>query len=491
MKKIIYILPILLISLFSCSDFLDRDAENEVSNDELFSTVEGAEFALNGVYGTMTAKDYYGGNMLTVPEFKSGNIKFSREVSTAYEGQYEAAYGFNHVADDEDNSDTSQDMYSHLYELLNQVNNIISYLPDVETLNPDLKNQIMGEALALRALFHFDLCRLYAQPYAYSINGQNLGVATLLNPIDLFYEPYRLKLYETFEIIRKDLTDAMPLLSENSRGGSLKRATINLNIAKALMARVCLYMNDFETAEIYATDVIDNSGAQLVPNDDVLDAYSYNEPSLEDIWILSIPENRTSGVARVYGKSIRDGEVDTRIAVASQDLLDLFEEGDVRNNLFESFEINTKIDDKDTTIIEKVSLKFKNEDLNERFVSLIRLAEIYLIRAEARAELGNNIGARADLDEIRQRANPGVLPSTELGQFLVDKIILERRKEFCFEGHTYFDYLRKGKDIIREDYNGLPEGQNIMFPDNRMILPIPKHEIDYNGQMEQNPGYIG
>jgi hypothetical protein len=121
-------------------------------------------------------------------------------------------------------------------------------------------------------------------------------------------------------------------------------------------------------------------------------------------------------------------------------------------------------------------------------VKVIRLAELYLIRAEARAELGTNIsGAQQDLDQVAQRALSSAPNNNDTGQDLKDAIFLERRLELCFEGHRLWDLMRKKQDIVRNQCTSLT--CLIPYGSDSVILPIPQIETDVNPNIEQNPGY--
>ena len=123
-------------------------------------------------------------------------------------------------------------------------------------------------------------------------------------------------------------------------------------------------------------------------------------------------------------------------------------------------------------------------------ISVIRLSEVYLNRAEARANLGNDAGAQADVDIIRQRANPGVAAVSATGAALKTEVYNERRAELAFEGHRIFDINRRKQNLVRAlDCTSVPEACNLSYPNNLFILPIPDGEINSNADITQNPGY--
>ena len=123
-------------------------------------------------------------------------------------------------------------------------------------------------------------------------------------------------------------------------------------------------------------------------------------------------------------------------------------------------------------------------------ISVIRLSEVYLNRAEARANLGNDAGAQADIDIIRQRANPGVAAVSATGAALKTEVYNERRAELAFEGHRIFDINRRKQNLARIlDCTSVPEACNLSYPNPLFILPIPDGEINSNPDITQNPGY--
>ena len=123
-------------------------------------------------------------------------------------------------------------------------------------------------------------------------------------------------------------------------------------------------------------------------------------------------------------------------------------------------------------------------------VSIIRLSEVYLNRAEARANLGNDAGAQADIDIIRQRANPGAAAVTATGAALKTEVYNERRAELAFEGHRIFDINRRKQSLARVlDCTAGTGACNLSYPNNLFILPIPDGETNSNPDITQNPGY--
>jgi hypothetical protein len=121
-------------------------------------------------------------------------------------------------------------------------------------------------------------------------------------------------------------------------------------------------------------------------------------------------------------------------------------------------------------------------------VKVMRLAEVYLIRAEARARSGaNTAGAQADYNTVHQRGVSDAPNTTLTGTDLLDAILLERRLELCFEGQRLWDLMRNKQDIVRTQCTSII--CFIEYGNHAVIFPIPQAELDANPNIEPNPGF--
>ncbi|GAF03028.1 RagB/SusD family nutrient uptake outer membrane protein [Saccharicrinis fermentans] len=477
MKNILYI-ALFVLSLTSCSDFLDIDDETKISNNHLFSTISGVEEALNGVYYELGSGDYYGFTMLIATEAKGGNLKFNDITQeNPFANYFLPSFQFSHNAEGED--DYTEAIYGHVYAVISAANNVIANIEYTEDATETQKVQAVAEAKAIRALAHFDLTRLYAQPYAYTSNAQHIGIPYMVNNIAWDELVSRDLLYDNYENIIADLLEAEANLGTalGIEDASYSKAYMTKLAAQALLARVYLYKNDWDKAIEYATKVIEDGSVSLIDNSEVLSYYSNNTPGREDIFVYDY-----TGRSSIVPIAKRIGIQNDRTYLylqPSNDIIDLYEEGDVRKQLFaeQMGEILT------TKWVEHTGGK-------DHYAPILRLAEMYLIRAEASLNLpiSDEVQCRADLDVIRKRANPEA-PSIQLsGSALKEELFNERRRELAFEGHLFFDIVRMGRNLRRVDCNAL-YNVNVDYPSDLFVLPIPEDAIDYNEQMIQNPGY--
>jgi hypothetical protein len=402
--------------------------------------------------------------MFLIPDVMADDVKQNSQANRII-------FYAEHVVNVSD--DNASSTWTNMYRAINAANQIIN--ADV-TVPPAIQNEqdhIIGEAYALRGLIYFDLVRMFAQHYTYTSGGAHPGVPLVLT-FDPANKPSRSSVGAVYDQVISDMTTAISLMNDNSRSGNSN--TLSATSVKALLARVYLYKEDWTNAESMASAVIESSKYSLVPNDNYLSLWA-NDNSSESIFEISNTETDNAG-GSIAGLYLKDGFGDY---LPSNDVISLYDPMDVRLGVF--------------TIDEFLSGDYapyrmeKYPDINGfDNTKVIRLAELYLIRAEARAEIGTNIaGAQQDLDMVRQRALSAAPNNSDTGQALKDAIFLERRLELCFEGQRLWDLMRKKQDIVRDQCTSLT--CLIEYGSSSVILPIPQIETDVNPNIEQNPGY--
>lgn len=469
--KYIYMLLLSLVlvaGITSCESFLDREPKGTVSNKDLFKNLDGLNYATIGMYSAFVGPNYNAGLLIPYSEFRSGNVKLSYSRTTFMNNAISPSFQFHNL---DVTDDPTANLYESLYKVIHQCNDIVEA---VETQSYGVQaeaKRCKGEALFVRASTHFNLCRLYAQPYIYSSLGTHRGIVLMTKNIDAFTQVAPSKVNEVYDQVILDLQKADTLLQNNSRTSGFKAGWISSDAARAMLARVYLYKGDWTNAARYATLVI-NAGYTLIPNSVLVNAWKATTPNTEDILISDLVFDAKS-LSQYYGNT--DTLSKSVYGTVSRDLVNLYDAADSRLGLMIPFKSN---------INDTVTIKYASVIHKERYNSLIRLAEMYLTRAEAAAEGGDVIQARSDLNVIRKRANPAAANITLSGQALKDEIMVERRRELAFEGHTYYDFIRKGKGITRIDCNAL-ENINVAFPSDLFILPFPQKAKEVNPLLNQ------
>jgi hypothetical protein len=243
-KTFIYCaIALMMASLTACNDFLTVDQKGKATIPSFLSDPRGLNAGLIGAYNTFY--DYYDNQFLKYPEV-AGNMS-SMNLSSGSDMLEQ--YNFTPNAT---SATTSYYIWYRIGVALANANNIIQYAPAVAKDYPtqtDSINHILGQALLLRALCHFDLCRVYAQPYNYTSDASHLGIPVLTKTPGPDDNPARSTVKQVYDQILVDLTQASSLLSDNV---AKDVHYASLQAVNAMFARVYLYMEDWSNALKYA-----------------------------------------------------------------------------------------------------------------------------------------------------------------------------------------------------------------------------------------------
>lgn len=452
-KKCLSIMP--LIGIMGCTAFVEVDPpKNILVSETVFNDPSTVASAMAHLYFTMRESGMV-----------SGNYGFTTRLAI-YSDELDY-YGFNpQLLEFYQNRVLPPNTevlawWSEAYKVIYGANAIVEGIEGATDLEESEYNRFMGQALFVRAFMHSLLVSVFGDvPYItttdYAFNNQVSRMSE-----DLVYER-----------IISDLVRAVALM-ENSTIENEERLVPDRNVAKALLARVYLYTDQWDLAEAEATDIIGNFGLE-----DELGKVFLKE-SNETIWQLQhgeFPGNTQEAsqliIPFVPGQSFALTDV----------LLSAFEDGDGRRSAWID-----SISNEEQTITLYYPYKYKARfDVTESLEYSIhfRLAEQYLVRSEARTRLGNLIGAREDLNMIRNRA--GLANTTANSESeLLEAILAERRVElFTEQGHRWFDLRRTGRatailGMFKPDWE-----------DSDVLFPIPEIELEANPNlMPQNQGY--
>ncbi len=369
-------------------------------------------------------------------------------------------------------------IWNNLYQHTYACNAAIEGISASGGLSEKVKNQTLGEARLMRAFFFFNLANLFGDVPMPLTTDYNVNNTISRSP--------QAKVYEQ---IITDLQAAQQLLSDDYRNGAgvttMDKGRPNKQAATALLARVYLYMKDWQHAAEQADAVLGDNRYALAADP----AGVFPPNSQEAIWQMApIAEGAGIGMGDPQIYVLTPGappDVFRPVSLSSY-LLNAFETGDKR------FTAWVGVDDVAATGSVPAHTyyypqKYKLPRGAGEYCMVIRLAEVLLIRAEARAQLNNLTGAKADLDAIRTRAGlAGTAAATK--DALLTAILHERQVEFFTEwGHRWFDLKRNGKtDAIMSVVTPAKGG---IWSSNWLLWPIPQSEILLNDHLSQNPGY--
>lgn len=473
MKYIYAILILISLSLTSgCRKFVELDPpDDRLTGSTVYATNETATSVLNGLYIRISETNNVLNSYATsYMSFASDELKnYYINAISSYTKLYQ-----NNVSID------TEIYWSTTYTLIYNCNVAIEGIENNSKLNAQLKPQLVGEAKFMRALLYYYLVNTY-------------GKVPLLTKSDyrLYTMAKRAEVSEIYTQIIADLQDAQAKLSKNYLNGdaltpypstSAERVRPTYWAATALLARIYLYNKQWAQAEIAASILIDNTSMfALVPPSSVFlknttEAIFQLEPVVKGNYALF--DARTFVLTNSIGTSSNPAAISTQLEQA-------FEANDQR-----------KANWIGTATISGVKYLFPYKykantpalaAARPEYLTLLRLAEQYLIRAEARAQLNNVDGAQADINKIRNRAGLGNTAANSQPA-LLDAVMKERQLElFCEQGHRWFDLKRTGH--IDEVMSVVTPTKGGTWSSYKQLMPIPSYEIGNDKNLDQNPGY--
>lgn len=454
MKKI-HIYNLLLASMLltvasSCKKVLDISPVDTIEQSQALLTSKDVEVALVGTYSALGSRNFYGGRPFLMADF------LANTDAIQWFGTYEELTQTVNKSILKTNTFVNN-IWADGYTAINDANNVISAISKVDAAK---RNRVEGEAKFIRGSVYFDLVRLFAKAYNDGSPTINLGVPIVLTPTTAVTgNSYvsRATVAAVYAQAIADLTEAETKLPATNGFYATKSA------AAGMLARLYLQMGNYAAAGAAANRVITSGNYTLTPS--FIGAFpvmgsAVGSNTTEDVFSIQV---RTltgfNGYNEFYGSSTYGGRGD---AVISQTwITQTYNPADDRINAF--------YDDGDM-----FTSKFANQYGN---VSIIRLAEMYLIRAECNVRLApaSPIGGQTplqDLAVIRNRAGLTTSIAT-----LAD-ILTERKLELAFEGFALHDAKRTQTNIGSIPWNA-----------NNLVFPIPQIEIDANRNLVQNPGY--
>lgn len=412
-------------------------------------------------------------------------------------------YRYTHI-----NTSTHATAYwSQAYKAIAAANKVIAFVPDAAS---DELKQLKGENLYLRAMIHFNLVRMFGRPYPQK-NGENPGVPILREGVsdqDLAVIS-RSSVKEVYDFVIKDLESAAALM-----GSTKTNIYASKEVAYALLSKIYLYKEDNANALKYANLVIDSKRYSLLSSSDLPNYFKKTpESNTETIFAVRHTDVQIAGIGTMYmssdpaGNPLGQGVSGWAELYASKKYVDFIGQHpeDIRKAFIVPYVVDgvLQYNQKLTPATPMYYIdKFTLQDnvINAASPVYLRLADIYLIRAEANAKLGNTLAAVEDVNLIRTRAGlTGSLYTpaniTAAGKTVLGVVLEERYLELAFEGHRVYDLFRNNLPMERNypgthSQNNTPTTdthQTVLPTDPRVVYYIPQAEINQNSNLTQNP----
>lgn len=473
----------------SCKKFVEiPPPTNSLTENAVYSTDATAIATLTGIYSRMSVSSAFTGNSsislftgLSADELTLYGGVASSTYLSYYKNQLSAAVAPR----------AGHEHWEQIYPFIYSCNGAIEKLSVSKTLTPQIKQQLLGEARFLRAFFFFYLINLYGDvPLALTIDPK---INTLLarTPQSQVYEQIVIDLKQAIELLSSQYLNATLVSTTTERVRPTQWAAI------ALLARVYLYTKDYAKAEEEASKLISNSTLYNLATLNTV----FLKNSREAIWQIqptTVDFNTEEAKTFIIPATGPTNSSENPVYL-SDFLLNSFKTGDVRAQYGNW--IDTTIYPVSSTTFDTVSYPYKYKINSspgvtstgglQEYLMILRLAEQYLIRAEARAQQDNIAGSREDLLEIRRRAglNDSTLIANDKASLLT-AVLNERQVELFSEwGHRWFD-LKRTNNINSVMSIVTPiKANGLIWQSFQQLYPLPLSDLNTAPNLVQNPGY--
>lgn len=473
-----------MIAIVSCEEGLDTSPETELTIENAFSTANDIEAALVGAYESFQSAEYYVWDFLLFQDVRADN---------GYAGGDNPEIFQIDLLNIENTNSRVFRNWSNIYNAISKANVVLERTPLVNdaTLSEERRNQIIGEALFLRAYHHFTLVKTYGEIPVITATLKSFDVEDLNAP--------RLSLEKVYELILEDLDRAIALLPETfeSQGSTKARATSGA--AHALAAKVNAQAPNKDYDEVLRhIEAVEASSANysLIEYADLFSGVNENNAeSIMEVQYLGGNEGNF-GPQLLLPFSV-SGDRWRKFATPSVDLINAYNEmGDtVRRDTSILFESAPWVDEYWGNSLGSVipfGFKWKNADgfASANNTYLLRYGDIVLLKAEALNETNDISAAVTEVNRIRTRASLPVLTAEEQSskERMREVILNERRLELAFEGHRWDDLSRN--NVLISTMNSLREIDlrtgnpvNYNMTEEKRFVPIPREEFDRNSAL--------
>jgi len=448
MKKIIFFLFALAFTIMSCNKVLDVKPSDSVAAEDAIQNKAGVEHALIGSYNALQATGLYYLNAIIVGDIAADNLTHTGTMMEYSHIEYKPIPAENSIV---------EGMWSGAYNGINCVNNILVKLPGITDITQSESDQYEGEALYIRALLHYYLATYFG------------GIPIQTQPtLDLGHiDIARNTLAEVYTQIISDLTTAKAKLSATKVKGRANKYAASALLAKVYLTKFQM-SGDIPSAGLSiaeASFVIDSAGFTL--STDFGSLFNPATNSSESIFEVVFDAQNFTRLAQYFFSRNLSG----RYEIAPEaELIQSYEPAD-------TFRLAATVA-YDTVTKQPYGFKYKDVSGGTDHVYVTRLAEVYLIRAEALAYSNGDITSiQADINKIRNRAG---LANTTAATIPDLKLAIENecRHEFAFEGHRWPDLVRTKRASAK-----------LGIDEKYTLFPIPLSEMQTNNSMKQNDGY--
>ncbi|AZI24809.1 RagB/SusD family nutrient uptake outer membrane protein [Pedobacter sp. G11] len=464
-NKIVGLMLLSSIILTSCEKNIDLKPTDTISNETAIQNIDDLDRATIGAYSNLQYQQAYFVNTIMADEARWGVDNLIRNAAGAHRWDFDSG-----------NGDVTSS-WGTMYNVIDRVNRALASsenVPAGSTAEVATKNRLRGELFAIRAMAHAELLRWFSPRY----ENDQLGAVIMLES-SILGKPQRSTFGQVMAQVNADFAQADALIPASF--------TDIFRITKpaiaALRARAALYAKDWANAVTFANAAIAAKGTLATGADY---AAIWTDANTSENY-FQLRRNANAGSVRTYWT---DDNTDVFFSPSFK-LIDTYSPTtDVRYNAF-IFRDGTVASSRESWKVNKYS----GQNATNRFnnIKVIRTSEMYLILAEANAELNQVAVGASALNSVRKARITGYVDLTFANkEALIDAVMLERYKELAFEGHRFFDLRRRQLPVVRDDRDitvGAAVPKTLATTGRNYILPIPSAEQFANPTIQQNPGY--
>lgn len=475
------------LSLASCKDALDIQPLQSIDASTAYNTPQKISSAVVGAYARLDNPRLYGTDLILVPELMGGNDYINWDGTFQ---NYRQIRNHTQIA----TLSNAEGIWTQAYGAINQCNLILANLDAVTDAGQ--KKQFEGEARFIRGTMYFELVRLYAQQYKAGGGNTQPGVPLNLTAVTATEQADTQLARATVEQVYTQVIADLQGAIQNLPTQNITRAS--RYSAEAMLARVYLQQGNYAAARTAANNVITRSGATLTGT---VAAVFANRNSSESLFEIQQNDQNNAGTSNDglatyfagYSPNGDQGVLYGRGDVSiNEDFAGQYEVTDVRgSDTLSAIQTGKLIylSDGNNRTGRYRTIKWRTYGQN---IPVIRLSEMYLIRAEADVRAGNPTQALLDVNTIRSRSG-----ATPLSTVTIADVLQERQLELAFEGFRIHDLHRTNGIVIQavaaqpatSTSPAIPASPAVLASDARFILPIPQREINNNSLLTQNAGY--
>lgn len=513
----IFLIIIFAAGIFSCQEELDTNPTDSTSGDILFSDIQKANVALNGIYRAMyVAEEWseqwspeeFGTTAFTLTYDLMGEDMVQREGGN---GWFWFDYRYNVKSDYTHKIGRPYAVWFFYYTMISNVNAIIAAEESI-TGPPSEISSLIGQAYALRAYAYFNLVRFYQQTYAGNEDAPGVPIYTEPTTNASEGQP-RGTVANVYARIDADIEQAITLLNPDVAAPRNHPSHIDYYVANGIKANIALEKNDWATAE-EAADIAMSGGTSMLSMSQLNDGFAFNDVNANTVlWGVQIISEQIDGGETLF--SHMDASVDGSYAETSRKcistwLYNRMSDTDVRKNMWWLGPLENDAEIGPLVSYNQFKFQFSDPSNNLGDFIFMRHEEMMLIKAEAMCMQGNYSEARTVLHELMAERDPGYDisgltdastltvndangPTTPAGGSvtLLDEIILQRRIELWGEVGRIMDIKRLKTGFTRNfEGSNHPDkllSRNILnpeYPD--FVMSIPQSEFDGNDNMDEN-----